>query len=484
MMKPMTRLRLSRSLLSGFFASLKGRIILGVSILVILGLTVTDVIGIIRMQSFLSTRIDHQINSVIATTQRVAARPLRLQNNLTNPGGTIARQTSPTIQAPSPVFLVVYGSTGSVEFVRYSQLGSIKEPTVPSLSAAMVSATGKDYFFLPAKGSGGFRAGLGTMPNNEGHILAAVSLEEYNSTISHLKFLDLVVGLIVLAVLVGMTYVVVRFGMRPLDEMELAADQIAQGNLSVRINPDDAATEIRKLGIAFNDMVEKIQQAFTQVQQSEQKSIGSQEQLRRFVADAGHELRTPLTSIMGYSELLQKGIGGDRELADRSARRIQQESKRMSGLVEELLLLANIDQRKPMKFEQVDVLSLVADNVQDARVIQPERDIRLEPLGATEDGSWLKPIYTLGDEENLRQAVSNLVNNALFHTPKDAKVVVRVGTVTPLDGLLKKDRVVIEVQDNGPGIKADALGHLFERFYRVDDNRGFEHGALTLLFLS
>ncbi len=477
MKDPVSKLPRKAKLRSALFWSLKGRIILGVSILVIVGLTVSDVIGIVRMQSFLSARIDRQISSVLATTTRVATRQERFPGS----GGLPSRQAQSGIQAPSPILLVVYGPTDQVEFVRYSQLGSVKEPAIPSLATAQALAVGRSYFALPSKrGVAGFRAGLAYLPRNGGTVLAAVSLDEFNSTMSHLKFLDLVVGLIVLSILVAMTYLVVRFGMRPLDEMESAADAIAQGDLSLRINTDSAATEIRKLGTAFNEMLEKIQQAFAQVQASERQSVNSQEQLRRFVADAGHELRTPLTSILGYSELLQRGIEADRSLAERSARRIQQESKRMSGLVEELLLLANLDQRKPMKFDRVDVLSLVADNVQDAKVIQPERDIRLEPLGASEHGSWLQPVNAFGDEDYLRQVVSNLVNNAIFHTPATSKIVVRVGTINLSEDPLGPERVVIEVQDDGPGIKAEALEHLFERFYRVDDNRGFEHGGFGL----
>ncbi len=462
---------------SGLLSSLKGRIILGVSLLVIAGLAVSDIIGIVSMQSFLSSRIDRQINSVLTSTSRIAMR----QERFPGQGGPLARGTQSGIQAPSPVLLVVYGSNAQVEFVRYSQLGSVKEPTIPSLSSAQALAAGKTYFSLPSKGSAaGFRAELAALPNNSGSVLAAVSLDEFSSTMSHLKFLDLVVGLIVLTILVAMTYLVVRFGMRPLDHMESAADAIAQGDLSLRIETDSAATEIQKLGTAFNEMLEKIQQAFTQVQASERKSIRSQEQLRRFVADAGHELRTPLTSIMGYSELLQKGMEVDRSLAERSARRIQQESKRMSGLVEELLLLANLDQRKPLKFSRVDVLALVADNVQDAKIVQPGRDIRLEPLGFAENGSWSQPVYTLGDEDYLRQVVSNLVNNAIFHTPVEAKIVVRVGIENHSEDVSAHEQVVIEVEDNGPGIKSESLEHLFDRFYRVDDNRGFEHGGFGL----
>ena len=477
----MIKFRRNPRLLSLFFSSLKGRIILGVTILVIAGIAVSDVIGIVRMQSFLSTRIDQQINSVLTSTKRLTSRLQRVESTTSGHVGIVARQNPPSIQAPSPVLLVVYGPSGSVAFVRYSQLGSIKEPTIPSLATATKLASGKNYFFLRTNGgNGGFRAGLARLPNGEGYVLGAVSLDEYNSTISHLKFLDLVVGLIVLLVLMAMTYVVVRLGMRPLDQMEQAADEIAQGDLSLRINTDRAASEISRLAAAFNGMLGKIQQAFMQVQQSERMSQSSQEQLRRFVSDAGHELRTPLTSIMGYSELLQKEIGGDRELAERSVRRILQESRRMSGLVEELLLLANLDQRRPTRFERVDVLALVADCVQDARVIQPGRDIRLEPIGHAENGKWLQPVYTSGDEENLRQVISNLINNALHHTSDDTTVVVRVGTVDSSDSDSKLDRVVIEVEDNGPGIKADALGHIFERFYRVDDNRSFKHGGFGL----
>lgn len=457
-------------------SSLKGRVILGVSLLVVAGLAISDIIGIVSMQSFLSSRVDRQINSVLASTSRFATRAQRFPG----PGGVVNRQAQTGIEAPSPVLIVVYGPTSQVEFVRYSQLGSVKEPSIPTLPRAEALASGKSYFSLPSNGgTAGFRAGLTQLPGGAGSVMVAVSLDEFNSTMAHLKFLDLVVGLIVLLILMAMTYLVVGFGMRPLDQMAVAADAIADGDLSVRIDTDPVAREVQKLGTAFNEMLEKIQEAFSQVQASERKSKVSQEQLRQFVADAGHELRTPLTSILGYSELLQKGIEGDQSLAERSARRIWQESKRMSGLVEELLLLANLDQRKPMRFDRVDVLGLVADNVQDARIIQPARDIRLEPLGLSEHGSWLKPVYTLGDEDYLRQVVSNLVNNAIFHTPVEAKIVVRVGTVSAPDES-GHERVVIEVEDNGPGIKFESLEHLFDRFYKVDDNRGFEHGGFGL----
>lgn len=465
--------------LPSFFSTLKGRVVLGVSILVILGLLVSDIAGIVQLRSYLSQRVDLQINSALRTTSRLAhAQSLRLKNGVAE----FRRRTPSGIQAPSPVLVVFYGTGGSVDFVRYNQLGSVKEPQIPSLAQAQYRAKKSAYFQLASRSGAAspFRASLQALPGDSGYVLVGVSLDEMNSTISHLRFLDLAIGGIVLAVLMIMTYLVVWLGMRPLAEMEEVTDRIAEGNFSLRIENENSALEIRKLSNAFNEMLERIQAAFIQVQESEHRSTSSEEQLRRFVADAGHELRTPLTSIIGYSELIQKGMGSDLELVKSSARRIHQESRRMSGLVEELLLLASLDQRKPMKFEPVDVLALVADGVQDARVVQPERDIRLEPLSSKEGKSWLRPIYTVGDEENLRQVVSNLINNALSHTSIDVKIIVRLGTET--DGIEphSSESVVIEVEDFGPGIKPDALEHLFERFYRVDDGRGFEHGGFGL----
>lgn len=465
--------------LPSFLSTLKGRVVLGVSVLVILGLCVSDVVGVVQLRSYLSQRIDLQINSAIRTTSRLA----HAQSHLLTDGNQVIRRTAPPgIQAPSPVLVVFYGPTGNVDFVRYNQLGSIKEPKIPSLTQALSSSQRSTYFALAPRSNGGstFRARLQSLPGGSGYVLVGVSLDELNSTISHLWFLDLAVGGLVVAVLMVMTYLVVWLGMRPLAEMESVTDRIAEGNFSLRIANENSALEIRKLGSAFNAMLERIQSAFLQVQESEHRSTNSEEQLRRFVADAGHELRTPLTSIIGYSELIQKGIESDFELVKSSARRIHQESRRMSGLVEELLLLASLDQRKPMKFEQVDVLALVADGVQDAKVIQPKRDIRLEPLSSMDGNSWLRPIYMFGDEQNLRQVVSNLITNALSHTPIGVKVIVRLGTESyGIDADLP-EKVVIEVEDFGPGIKPDALEHLFERFYRVDDGRGFEHGGFGL----
>lgn len=463
--------------LPSFFSSIKGRVVVAVSLLVIVGLLASDIVGIIQLRSYLSNRIDDQITSALKTTSRIA-RGQRL--------GIIKTPTFRTsgpsqIHAPSPVLIVIYSPSGSINFVRYNQLGSLREPQIPSFSSATAMSVGNKYFVLPPSSSSGdpFRAKLQQLPGDEGAVLVAVSLDELDSTISHLGLLDAVVGAVVLLALVVLTYLAVWLGMRPLISMEETTDAIAQGELSLRIDTSRSASEIKKLGTAFNYMLERIQLAFVQIQDSERRSKSSQDQLRRFVADAGHELRTPLTSILGYSELLQSGIDSNYELVQGASRRIQQESVRMSGLVEELLLLARLDQRKPLKFEMVDLLSLVADGVQDARVIQPERDISLHPLDGNSDGSWLHPVYVLGDEESLRQVISNLINNALFHTERDIKVDVRVGISRPGDSD-GSGTAVLEVEDFGQGIRSEALEHLFERFYRVDDNRGYDHGGFGL----
>lgn len=462
-----------------FIGSIKGRVAVGVCALVLIGLVASDTVGVFQLKSYLTSRIDGQINSALAATRRIASSQPDFILKQAQP---FKRVGSARIQAPSPVLIVLYGINGDIQFVRYNQLGSIKEPLIPSLPVAIHDAQQSSYFLLSgANGSASdFRARLSELPNHSGYVLVAVSLDELNSTINHLEFLDLIIGVVVLGCLVTMTYLMVWFWMRPLIEMEYATDAIARGDLSLRLDSRDSASEIRKLRNAFNAMLSAIEVAFNQVKLSERESKKSQDQLRRFVADAGHELRTPLTSILGYSELLQNSVATNAQLMSSSARRIQQESQRMSGLVEELLLLAQLDQKKSVRFEPVDILELVADGVQDAKVIQPERNIRLEPLNSDDLGGWSHPVLVLGDDETLRQVVSNLINNALFHTPVNANITVRVGVDEIRDGAGITQSVVIEVEDSGFGIPKEALEHLFERFYRVDDNRGFDYGGFGL----
>ena len=190
-------------------------------------------------------------------------------------------------------------------------------------------------------------------------------------------------------------------------------------------------------------MLGQIESAFRAREASESSALASEERMRRFVADASHELRTPLTSIRGFAELYRQGAVPDPQSLDRVMRRVEDEAARMGLLVEDLLLLARLDQQRPLEHEPVDLLEVAGDAVHDARVLAPDRTIGLDLLG---DGA---PVV-LGDESRLRQVVTNLVSNAVTHTPAGTPVQVTVEvTAADADGA---QRVLLAVTDHGPGM--------------------------------
>ncbi|WP_051515828.1 sensor histidine kinase [Candidatus Blastococcus massiliensis] len=278
--------------------------------------------------------------------------------------------------------------------------------------------------------------------------------------ISRLVRIEVTVGLVVLTALGVAGYALVRTSLRPLAEVERTAQAIAAGDLSQRVPEGDQRTEVGRLSGALNGMLSRIESAFRAQQTSEAEARGSEEKMRRFVADASHELRTPLTSIRGFAELYRQGaVGSDEEIA-RLMGRIEAEGARMGVLVEDLLLLARVDQRRPLAITPVDLAGIAGDAVHDARAVQPDRPIALHL-----DESLTDVPVVLGDEGRLRQVVGNLVTNALTHTPAGTRVTVSVGQDDDDDVLL------LRVSDEGPGMHADDARRAFERFYRADSSR-------------
>ena len=288
-----------------------------------------------------------------------------------------------------------------------------------------------------------------------------ISLSDVEDTTHRLVLVELLVGAVVLTLLGGLAYVVVRTSLKPLREVEATAADIAAGDLTRRVPESDPRTEVGGLSQAFNAMLGQIESAFRAREASESSALASEERMRRFVADASHELRTPLTSIRGFAELYRQGAVAGPENLDRVMGRVEQEAARMGLLVEDLLLLARLDQQRPLEQEPVDLLGVVGDAVHDARVLAPDRTIALE-LG---EGA---PVV-LGDEGRLRQIVTNLVSNALTHTPAGTPVTVSLEvTPSPDDG---PDRVLLAVADQGPGLSEADRAQVFERFYRADPSR-------------
>jgi two-component system OmpR family sensor kinase len=273
---------------------------------------------------------------------------------------------------------------------------------------------------------------------------------------------ELLVGAAVLTLLGGLGYLAVRTSLRPLEDVESAAGEIAAGDLSRRVPRSDPRTEVGRLSGAFNAMVDQIETAFRERQASEAAAVASEERMRRFVADASHELRTPLTSIRGFAELYRQGAIRETAELDRMMRRVEDEASRMGLLVEDLLLLARLDQARPLRSEPVDLLDVVTDAAHDARVLAPDRQVDLDVRGGE------APVV-LGDDARLRQVVTNLVSNALTHTPAGSPVAVTLETAPGVDG--DPGSVRVGVHDQGPGLSDEEQERVFERFYRADPSR-------------
>ncbi len=319
-----------------------------------------------------------------------------------------------------------------------------------------VFAPDRPAFDLPAHGSAGayYQAEAVAVPG--GTLVTAVALTPTEQTLASLTHVELLVSIVVMLILVALILVIVRIGLRPLDEMTATAKAIAAGDLSQRVRPSEERSEVGRLGEALNGMLSQIETAFGERTTSEAR-------LRRFVADASHELRTPLTSIRGYAELLRKGAFDDEPDRRRAAERIEHEAARMSLLVNDLLLLARLDQGRPLQRARVDLGHVVTEAVEAARIVDPTR-----PLSLTANDV----VVVEGDASRLRQVADNLLRNAAEHTPPATPVHVTVA--------VQGSWAILEVADEGPGVGPEEAARVFDRFYRGSEARTGEGTGLGL----
>jgi two-component system OmpR family sensor kinase len=302
-----------------------------------------------------------------------------------------------------------------------------------------------------------FIAGTATVNGTPATFAVGVPLSSVNQTVKRLLGLAGVISAVALAGSALLGWYAVRRAFRPLAEIEDTAAGIASGDLSRRIPIREADDEISSLSRSLNRMLTQVESSFA-VQEA------SEERMRRFVADASHELRTPLATVRGYAELYRQGAVSGPDGVAAAMNRIEAESGRMSVLVEDLLTLARLDEAPAASMQEVDLTVLAADATADARVRAPERAIRL-----VSRGDELQPTMAWGSESQLRQVVTNLVANALRHTPSGTPVEIAVGP----DG----DDAVVEVRDHGPGIPADQRNKVFERFFKSDPSRARDSGG-------
>ena len=425
---------------------LRVKLVAAVVALAALALLVTGVSAARVLHGYLQSRVDSQLTA--------ASQALLRPNDGRGPPG---RRGGPRFDEFSAYYVRITAADGSLLFqpsVPAAELGS-----TPALPAAQVISTG--LFTVPSRsGESRFRA-LAVRVDNGGTAVVALDLRDVDSTTRRLTRIELVVGLLVLAVLGVLGYLVVRSSLRPLVAVETTAEAIAAGDLTRRVPESDPRTEVGRLSRAFNSMLGQIERAFHEREASEQQARQSEDRMRRFVADASHELRTPLTSIRGFAELHRQGALPSPADVDRAMRRVEDEAARMGLLVEDLLLLARLDQQRPLERQPVDLLELASATVHAA---SPAGDVQL--VAASPD---IAPIVT-GDAQRLRQVLGNLVTNALVHGAPP--VVVRIGTAC--------GEAVVEVIDAGPGIDAADRGRAFERFFRADASRTRASGGTGL----
>jgi signal transduction histidine kinase len=446
---------------------LQVKLIVAVLALVTVALALIGVASVTALDGYLVGRLDAQLRSV---AQRSADEPR-------HPG------PGPRGGPPSP-YLVQYRLADGQLDGEYKDLleESDQSPRVPDEAAWFEANSGK-VLTVPASGGDG-RWRVAVQPRRDdsgGSVVVAASLDGIDSTTRQLRLIDLVVSLVVLVALAGVGAAIVRASLRPLVDIEQTARAIAAGDLTRRVPDRDPRTEVGRLGRALNTMLAQIESAFgaraaseASARRSEEAARHSEDRMRRFVADASHELRTPLTTIRGFAELYRQGAARDPAELDRLMRRIEDQAARMGLLVEDLLLLARLDQQRPLDRDPVDLLALAAEAVNDAHAVAPDRQIELV-LG-TGDGDVGTALVVLGDDQRLRQVLANLVNNALTHTPAGSPVEVRVGTA-PLDG---RPGAAVEVVDHGPGLTPEQTERVFERFFRADPARSSAAGGTGL----
>lgn len=437
--------------------TLRSRLVVAMVLLAMLGLALFGFTTSHFYQRSQLSQLDEQLQAITAPQSVRLQRALR---DVTSPSATCSDSNGP--EPPDTgrsgfgpgqgldAFVALVTTSGS-RVACIDALSTTGQPKLPSdigkITAATFATTDA------AKGHGQWRLlatpviGQINGASTNLVIVIAVPTSGIDESMSRLVRIEVTSAFILLLALAAGTWLILRRGLRPLEKMASSAATITAGDLTERVTPADEHTEVGQLGLALNTMLDGIEDSFHERDATERR-------LRQFLADASHELRTPLTSIRGFAELFR--LGGDQDRVDLSVimRRIEQESARMKMLVEDLFLLAQLDETRPVASQPVDLTVLAADACSDAVATDPDRRVTLDAPA---------PVVVAGDSDHLRQAIANLVNNALHHTPRGTPVEVSTRQV--------EGRAEVQVRDHGAGLDTEALTHVFDRFWQADAAR-------------
>jgi two-component system OmpR family sensor kinase len=450
---------------------LRIKLVSAVLALVAAGLLVIGVASIFALRSYLINRVDGDLGAAATAENQFSIESFEHPNTR---GG---------VYLPTAYFVQIVGPTGLFPAHYGSQYTQGKLPATPQSAAAAKAVVDKNYTVQSIDGKGRWRVLVTAYPAPGDYLMVAQDLSDVDSSVQRLILAEVLVGVGVLALLGVAGAGLVRTSLRPLREIEQTAGAIADGDLTKRVpefEPDaqNPRTEVGRVGRALNAMLSQVEAAFTaqaaseaaarsaesaardaagSAQLSETRARRSEERMRQFVADASHELRTPLTTIRGFAELYRQGAARAPDEAEKLIRRIEDEASRMGLLVEDMLLLARLDQERPLMLAPLELRVIANDAVTAARAVAPDREITLDVVAGT------GPLVVSGDESRLRQVVGNLMTNALAHTPPGTPVWLRLARDAGF--------ALIEVVDDGPGLAPEQAERVFERFYRADAAR-------------
>ena len=433
MNSPLSRVRTPLSLWS-----LRNRLILASVLLTSFAITASDFAANAALRSYLISQVDSQLinisNTSLARLDRAGIAPLVNADN-----GSPFKILEPLRGVPTATSVTLLDINGELIGQVGGELGGqVFAVTGMSITEAL-KYKNKPFTIDGEEGKPDIRALAQVLPTGMGSVVVANSLAEVDKTLTKLRFLFFILGLIALLAIALISRWIIALGLKPLEKVEDTAEAIAAGDLSARLPAAKPDTEVGRLTTSLNTMLTRIEESF-------EVRVASENKLRRFVADASHELRTPLTAIRGFAELHRQGAVVGEEKTKELINRIEKESIRMSTLVEDLLLLARLDQSRGIASDPVD-LNLPMDE-----------------------------IFVLGDSGRIHQVVANLLANARTHTPAGTRITITAEQLI--------NETIISVADNGPGLSQADQEKIFERFYRADPARVRSAGEGSGLGLS
>ena len=425
--------------------SLRVRLLIATGVAVLCGLIVVDLITFSVVTRSLVQQVDDTLQRAHAPIEQVAQSP-----------DTDDRQAIPAI-APG-LFVSIIDRDGT-ELLTAPAIEPGREQDVVDISTIDL-----DKRVQTASAIDGDAIRLRIDPLGDGTtLIVGQSLHRVDETRRQLVAVLLFGSLAAIAASVALAWWLVGAGLRPLRRVEASAAAITDSDLDLRVPGADQPTEVGNLAAALNEMLDRLQLSSEEREQTLSELRASESRMRRFVADASHELRTPIAATAAYAELFEHGARDHPADLDRAMSGIRRETSRMAGLVDDLLLLARLDEHRPLADESVDLTELVFAAIDAAKTVDPTRAIRVKINDV---------VAVRGDAGRLRQVVDNLLANVRAHTPGDTPIEVELST----DGRA----AMLTVTDSGPGVTPADLDHLFDRFYRVDDARARSTGGSGL----